>query len=102
MVGILTRFKVLPGKEADALAFLRDVASQVEADEPGTYAYTFFKTRNDPQEIVVFEIFASADARSAHTQGPIVAAAKSKLKDLADMSTFKSEALEEPISGFLR
>src|SRR5690348_898477 len=66
MTGVIARFKALPGKEEAALAMFREYTAQVKETEPGTLVYVFFRGRTDPQEIVILEIYADADARKAH------------------------------------
>ena len=102
MTGILARFKIQPGKEDAAFALFRDTAAKVQAAEPGTLVYLFFRTKTDPQEIVVFEVYADADARKTHNTSEIMKATHAKLPEVIDMQSIKLEGLDSSVIGFER
>ena len=98
--GYITRFKIQPGKEEQGHQFIRDTAALVQAQEPGTLVYAFFRGPGE-REIVVFEVFTDAAARATHKESPIMKAAMDKVPQYFDMATFAYDALEG-LAGFLR
>jgi quinol monooxygenase YgiN len=102
MVGVVARFKALPGKEEAALAMFREFTAGVKETEPGTLVYVFLRGRTDPQEIIVLEIYADADGRKAHAESPAITAAKARLPGLVDMASFKVEPIDDAHFGFIR
>ena len=101
MITILARFKVQPGKEAEAEQALSDMAAIVEGNEPGALAYLFHRSQKDPTEITVFEVYADGDAFSAHGQTPHMAQLRSAFGSVFDAASVKIERLER-FAGFLR
>ena len=102
MAGVVARFKALPGKEEAALAMFREYTAQVKETEPGTLVYVFFRGRTDPQEIIILEIYADADARKEHAESSAITAAKARLPGLVDMTTFKAEPIDGALLGYVR
>lgn len=102
MVGVLARFKFLPGKEDEAMALFQDTASKVQAASPGVLTYLFLRNKKDPQEVVVVELYADAAARDAHINSQIMTEARPKLGALIDTSTLKIEHLDGSFIGFDR
>ena len=101
MVTIIARFKIQPGKEAEAEKALADMVAAVEANEPGALTYIMHRSQRDPTDVTVFEVYADGDAFSAHGQTAHMAALQGKLAQLADLSTVKIDRLER-IAGFVR
>jgi quinol monooxygenase YgiN len=102
MVGLLARVKILPGKEEALLAALRETAAKVQETEPDTLVYMFFRSKTDPNELVIFEIYKSKDAMDAHNKSATLAALRPKLPELIDMTTFKIEHTDPAVLGFMR
>ncbi len=101
MTTILARFKVQPGKEAEAEKALNEMAAAVEANEPGALLYVFNRSQQDPSEITVFEVYADAEAFATHSQTAHMATLRSGFGPLFDATTVKIERLER-IAGFVR
>src|SRR3972149_114700 len=93
MIPIIARRKILPGNESEAEEALADMAAAVEANEPGALAYLMHRSQRDPTDITVFEVYADAEAFSAHGQTPHMATLQGKLAQLADLSAIKIERL---------
>jgi quinol monooxygenase YgiN len=101
MTTILARFKIQPGKEAEAEKALSEMVAAVQANEPGALAYIAHRSQKEPTEITFFEVYADAEAASAHGQTPHMATLQRSLAQLADLSTVKIERLER-FAGFVR
>ncbi len=101
MTTILARFKVQPGKEAEAEKAISEMAAAVEANEPGALTYIMHRSQQDPSEITVFEIYADDEALSAHGQTPHMGQFRSNFAPLFDAGSLKIERLER-IAGFVR
>jgi autoinducer 2-degrading protein len=70
MITVLARFKMQPGKESEALETLRDMATAVEASEPGALVYAMHRGQVDPLEIYTYEVYADHAAFAAHRKTP--------------------------------
>ena len=98
---IIARIKIKDGKEDEALAALKKMAESVEANEPGTLAYVIHRSKDDPSEIVFFELYKDDDATKAHSQGDSMKAFQSGFADIFDVSQVKIEQLDR-VAGVLR
>lgn len=67
-VGIVATMKIQEGKNAEFEAFFTELAKQVRANEPGNLMYQLTKSRKDPQEYKVLELYTDQDAVSVHGQ----------------------------------
>jgi quinol monooxygenase YgiN len=101
MQTIVARFKVIPGKEAEAEEAMKTMAAAVEAGEPGALTYIFHKNSREPLEITVFEVYRDDEAFAAHGASPHMGAFRGYFGTLFDPSTVKIERLER-IAGFNR
>lgn len=102
MVGLLARAKILPGKEEELFAALRETAAKVQDTEPGTVVYMFFRNKKDPQELIIFEVYESASALETHGKSAAMAALRPKLGGLVDMATLSLEVTDTSVLGFVR
>mgnify|MGYP001614018811 CR=1 FL=1 len=98
---IIARFKIIPGKEADAEAAIQKQAGAVESGEPGALAYIFNRNRKDPAEITVFEVYADDDAVAAHRATEYMAAFSALFGTIFDPASVKIER-QERVAGFSR
>ncbi len=101
MVSIIFRMKIKEGKEEEALAELRKMTDAVEANEPGTLAYLFLRSQEDPSEVVLFESYADDAAFQNHMQTPHMGEMRANLPELFDTSQIKVERLDR-VGGFAR
>ena len=67
MIGAIARLKVLDGKGPEFEVAFAALAAKVHSDEPGNSLYQLCKSRSDPNEYVVLEIYADQTAVEAHT-----------------------------------
>lgn len=63
-VGLLLRFEVKPGFEADVERTLKTSALAIESDEPGTIAW--FGVRLGASTFAVFDVFPDDESRQIH------------------------------------
>ena len=98
---IVARLKIQDGKEDEALAVLKKMAADVDANEPGALAYLCHRSIDNPSEIVFFELYADDDASKAHRGTPHMAEFAAALPALFDLSQTKIERLDR-IGGVVR
>ncbi len=101
MTTILARFRVQPGKEAEAEVAISEMVAAVEANEPGALTYIMHRSRKDPGEITVFEVYAGDEALDSHNKTPYMAQFRSHFGPLFDPASVKIERLER-LAGFVR
>ena len=66
MPSVVATLKVKNDKIDEARSFLRTLAANVRANEPGTTAYVFHQRKDDPSVFVVYEKYASDEAFKKH------------------------------------
>jgi quinol monooxygenase YgiN len=79
MIQIIARWSILPGKQDAAVAALKELAYQVETEEPFVPMYTihlpdFTQTSFPipaPTEVVFFSVFDDEAAFQKHLHGPV-------------------------------
>lgn len=98
---ILAKFKIQPGKEAEAEEAMKTQAAAVEGNEPGASSYIFLRNRKDASEITVFEVYADDDAVTTHRATPHMAQFGSLFGSTFDPASVKIERLER-VAGFSR
>lgn len=97
----IARFSVLEGKEEEALAVLRKMVSAVQANEPGALAYICHRSRQNPSEIVFFEVYRNDEASRAHGETPHMREFAANFAQIFDASQVKIDLLER-VDGFVR
>lgn len=100
MITVIARFKIKPEKEQEALAQLESLTQSVEANEPGVEAYLCHRSKDDPAEIVFFEVYKDKEAFGAHQATPHMDQMKQVFAGLFNPPV-KIERLER-IAGFKR
>ena len=98
---IIARFRIIPGKEADAEAAIQKHAAAVEAGEPGALTYIFNRKSKDPAEVTVFEVYADDDAVAAHRAAEHQVAFGKLFGTIFDPASVKIER-QERVAGFSR
>ncbi|GBD15079.1 hypothetical protein HRbin25_00970 [bacterium HR25] len=101
MFTLLARLKLQPGKRQEALPVLEELARQVEANEPDTLAYLFHFSQDDPDEVVVFELYRDEDAFRFHRRAPHVGELFKRLGALMVEDGARLERLDR-LTGFVR
>ncbi len=101
MFTILATLKVQKGKEEEAEKIMEELASQVAAKEPATLTYLFHRLQNDPNIIIVFEVYQDEAAFEAHRRGEILRQAGTKLASVLEPGGVEIKVLER-FAGFQR
>ncbi len=101
MPTVLARFNINPGKEAEAEAAIKAQAASVEAGEPGALTYIFLRGRDNPAEVIVFEIYKDKDAFAELGATAHMGAFRSYFGSIFDPASVKIERLEQ-IAGVNR
>ena len=70
MITQLAMFKINMDKEEEALELLAGLAKAVEENEPDVLAYMAHRDKDNPEELIFFEIYKDAAALTAHGQTP--------------------------------
>ena len=99
MLTISARFRIKEGKEEEALAQLKSMAGDVQANEEGALAYACHRNLDDPLEVIFFEVYRDKDALTAHRGTDHMKQMNSVFKDLFE-GPVKIEKLER-IGGFV-
>ena len=68
MPSVVATLRVKQDKIDEAKSFLRTLAANVRANEPGTQAYVFHQKKDDPCVFVAYEKYASEEAFKQHGQ----------------------------------
>ena len=102
----LASFRINPEKEAEALAFLKELTAAVEAKEPGVLAYIAHRSSSDPNLLTFFENYADEAAVANHGKQPHLAGMGKAFRDgvfrpFAEGRAVKVERLDR-VSGFSR
>ena len=63
-------FSIQDGKEKDAVEVLRTLTKAVEEKEPGVLAYVAHRYEKEPNKVVFYEVFESAEALRSHGAQP--------------------------------
>ncbi len=66
MPSVVATIKVKADKVEEARSFLRELSEEVRKNEPGTQAYVFHQSVDDPTVFVAYEKYANAEAVKAH------------------------------------
>jgi quinol monooxygenase YgiN len=93
--------KIKEGKEDEARKKLDAMASAVEKEEPHARAYAVHQVKDDPSQIVFFEMYEDGDALQSHNQTAHMNAFRENFGDVFDVSQIKIERLER-LGGFVR
>ena len=72
----------LSEEEADAV--VAGMIEAVEAEEPGTLVYAWFRHRDDPKRWSVLEIYEDEAALKRHLRGPLMRVASAPLATAID------------------
>jgi quinol monooxygenase YgiN len=101
MVTLIVRFQVQEGKEPAAIAAMEKMATAVQASEPGALAYTFNRSKMNPREFYIYELYKDAEALTEHNKTEHMRDLQIAFAGFMDRSSFKVEMLEQA-AGFIR
>ena len=66
MIGVVATLKVQEGKGPEFERVFLDLAAKVKANEPGCIMYQLTRSRTDPNQYKVLELYASQEALTEH------------------------------------
>ena len=92
---ILAKIRINEGKEAEAEAAIKEMVSAVEKNEPGALLYIMSRSKEDPLEVTVFEVYKDGEAHAAHSGSEHMAAFSQYFRDVFDRSAVKIVPLEQ-------
>lgn len=70
--GLLVRFRLLPGREAEFDALAASTVAAISECEPGTLLYATHTVENEPRDRVFYELYRDRTAFEAHEAQPHV------------------------------
>jgi quinol monooxygenase YgiN len=68
-LAIVATIKVAPGRRDEYLKHLRAHAERCRANEPGTLQFEILAPHDDPDTVMLYEVYASSEAFQAHWTG---------------------------------
>lgn len=68
-LAMVATIKIAPGKRTEYLKPLRAHAKRCLANEPGTLQFEILVPQEEPDTLMLYEVYASADAFEAHWNG---------------------------------
>ncbi len=95
MVTILAKFRINEGKEAEAEAAIKEMVSAVEKNEPGALLYIMNRSKEDPLEVTVFEMYKDEEAHAAHSGSEHMGAFRPLFRDVFDGGSVKIVQLDQ-------
>ena len=95
MVTILAQFRINEGKEAEAEAAIKEMVSAVEKNEPGALLYIMSRSKEDPLDVTVFEVYKDGEAAAAHSGSEHMGAFSQHFRDVFDRNSVKIIPLEQ-------
>ncbi len=100
MISQIVKFKINMENEDGAIEALQELTKGVEDNEPGVLTYIAHRSKNDPSEVVFFEVYKDAEAVQAHNVTPHMNAMRANF-----MQNFQPPLDVQPldrVSGFAR
>lgn len=79
---IVATIKTVPGKRDEYLRHLRAHAERCKANEPGTLVFDILVPHEQPDTLMLYELYASKEAFDAHWNGASIQQAR---KDAAGL-----------------
>jgi quinol monooxygenase YgiN len=68
-LAIVATIKVAPGRRDEYLKHLRAHAERCRANEPGTLQFEILAPHDDPDTVMLYEVYVSSEAFQAHWTG---------------------------------
>ena len=95
MVTILAHLRINEGKEAEAEAAMKEMVSAVEKNEPGALLYIMSRSKEDPLDVTVFEVYKDGEAAGIHSASEHMGAFRQYFRDVFDASAVKIVQLDQ-------
>ena len=93
--------KIKEGQEEGAVELLKTLTAAVEKAEPDVLAYIAHRSKNDPLQVVFFEVYKDQAALDAHGQTPHMAELGPKFGTFFDLATFDVQPYDR-VGGYMR
>ena len=94
-LGCVGTLKAFPGRGEELLRYCREYALRFVAKEPGTLRLELLIPLDDPDTVVVWEVYENAAAIEAHRNGALLREFRDITKDsLQSMSAVRHTLLE--------
>ncbi len=68
MITLAVTYQCHPGKSDDVLAALRRMGALVKQHEPNCHAYQISRSHDDPDRLLLYELYADQAALDVHAQ----------------------------------
>ena len=101
VVTVVVTFKIKAGKEADAVALVKELTAAVEKNETDVLAYVAHRDAADPMKITFIEMYKDQAAVQAHRTDPAVQAALPKFGEIFESGAPEVKNLTR-VAGFTR
>lgn len=88
-------------KQVEAERIIADVVASTLRDEPEAVSYNFYRSANDPRELVLVESYISNEAFLKYNASPCMLRFRERFGELFDVTINRVEMLE-PVGGFSR
>jgi len=100
-VTMVVSFRIKEGKEAEAVALLKELTSKVKENEPGALAYVAHRDAADPMKVTFIEIYRDQNAVAGHRSDPALQSALPKFGELFEQGAPEIKSLTR-VAGFTR
>ena len=101
VVTVVVTFKIKEGKEADAVALVKELTAAVEKNESDVLAYVAHRDAADPMKVTFIEMYKDQAAVQAHRDDPAVKAALPKFGEIFEAGAPEVKSLTR-VAGFTR
>ncbi|MGH8598246.1 MAG: putative quinol monooxygenase [Gammaproteobacteria bacterium] len=94
-LAIVATIKTAPGRRDEYLKPLRAHAERCRANEPGTLQFDILVPHDDPDTVMLYEVYASSEAFQAHWNGESMKQVRRDTEGLqASLSGVRNDLLE--------
>lgn len=100
-ITMVVSFRIKEGKEAEAVALLKDLTSKVKQSESGALAYVAHRDAADPMKVTFIEIYRDQNAVAAHRSDPALQSALPKFGEIFEQGAPEIKSLTR-VAGFTR
>ena len=100
-VTVVVSFRIKEGKEAEAIALLKELTSKVKENEPGALAYVAHRDAADPMKVTFIEIYRDQNAVAGHRSDPALQSALPKFGEVFEQGAPEVKNLTR-VAGFTR
>jgi quinol monooxygenase YgiN len=70
MIVLVAKYTVQPGKQDEVIAALQRMAPLVKQHEPGCHLYQVSRSQDNPDLLMLYELYADEAAVQAHRETP--------------------------------